>query len=116
MARPKGKHDIAPMIRAALIRAAARKSKDGDGVSYLATQFEKYLEDDFLATLNAVGKFTVREKEVSGTIEHVQQLTDEQRLARLVELSNIGRARGTGLPSGTEDLGTTTRPAKPRVQ
>ena len=68
----KGKHDIAPLVRAALLRAAARKSKDGDAVSYLATQFEKCLEEDFLGTLNAVGKYTVREKEVTGkvSVEH----------------------------------------------
>lgn len=64
----QGKHDIAPKIRAALLRACARKSKDGDPVSYMASMLERAMEDDFVSVLNAISKFTVREKEVNHTI------------------------------------------------
>lgn len=69
MSRPKGAHDIAPMIRASLIRAATRLG-NGDGIGYLATQMESHLQSDFLATINAISKFTIKEKEVTGKIDH----------------------------------------------
>lgn len=65
----KGLHDIAPKIRAGFVRAAARKG-NGNAEEAIATQIEKLWEKDFLAILQAIGKFTVRENKVSGKIEH----------------------------------------------
>ncbi len=62
----KAKHDIAPKIRAAFFRAIARKGGDEE----LATLIGNSMDNDFIATLNVISKFTVREQAVTGNIKH----------------------------------------------
>lgn len=65
----KALHDIAPKIRAGFVRAASRKG-GGNAEKAIADQIVKLWDDDFLAVLSVVSKFTVREATVSGEIDH----------------------------------------------
>ena len=64
--------DIAPRIRKAFIRAVKGKG----GIDWLADKVADSLETDFIPTLNALSKFSIREKQVNhdhkGVIAHVQ--------------------------------------------
>jgi len=64
----RGRHDVAPVVRGAFLRALEQiKEEDGKTFSEIIAD---WLREDPGAVLNAVSKFTVREKEVSGNIQH----------------------------------------------
>lgn len=75
MARTKSSHDIAPMIRGAFIRAAKGLEDDGKPLSSV---IRKCLEDNPLATLQAISKFIPREANITGTVAHDHKHTHEQ--------------------------------------
>jgi predicted oxidoreductase len=71
----RGKHDIAPIIRNGWM----------EGVTIVARRrgmtvpelFAEWIEADPIAVLNAVARYTVREKSVSGKVEHEHRHTHE---------------------------------------
>lgn len=80
----KGTHDIAPIIRAAFVRAVARLE---DGGKELADLIEKSLQEDLKGTLTAVAKYTVREAAVTGKVEH--EHTHEHSIVGLSETAGF---------------------------
>lgn len=64
----KAKHDVAPMVRGAFIAALERiKQEDGKTFSEIIAD---WLRVDPAGVLNAVSKFTVREANVKGKVDH----------------------------------------------
>lgn len=64
----KAKHDIAPVVRSAFLRALERiKEEDGKTFSEIIAD---WMRKDPGAVLNAVSKFTVREANVKGQVSH----------------------------------------------
>ena len=76
MARPKGSHDVAPMIRGAFKRAAKMLEQEGKPLSVL---IKKHLEDDTLSTLKAMASYIPKEHNVTQrTVGSVSDLTDAE--------------------------------------
>ena len=85
--RPKGSHDIAPMIRGAFIRAVKGLEDDGKPLSSL---IREELENNPLATLKAMAAFNPKESNVTqrNTADPVDY-TDEE-LMEIIRMSDIG--------------------------
>ena len=85
--RPKGSHDIAPMIRGAFIRAVKGLEDDGKPLSSL---IREQLENNPLATLKAMAAFNPKESNVTQReITDVTQLTDAELIARILPEEEI---------------------------
>lgn len=88
MARPKGSHDVAPMIRGAFIRAV-KMIEDGKEKRSLSQIIKEQLEERPLETLRTMASFTPKEVDVTTHkgITDVSQLNDEQ-LEQLASLAS----------------------------
>ena len=84
----KGKHDVAPMVRGAFL-SALDLYKERHGKTFSETICD-LLEEDPLGVLNAVSKFTVREKDV--TVE--QEVTVTHRISEHLPVNDI-RSKAT---------------------
>jgi hypothetical protein len=84
MARPKGSHDIAPMIRGAFLRAAKSLELKGKPLS---TLIERELEERPIETLKALASFNPTQKSIDVThnidITETIRLVTERQKARL---------------------------------
>jgi len=76
MARPKGSHDIAPMIRGAFIRAAKALESKGKPLSTIIAQ---QLEEHPLETLRTMSSFVPKELDITQRkVSDVKELTDNE--------------------------------------
>ena len=64
-----GKRDVAPMVRAAFLNAL-EEIKRTEGLTFSQIIARWIREDGIGPVLQAVSKFTVREKEINATITH----------------------------------------------
>lgn len=84
--RPKGSHDIAPMIRGAFIRAVKGEEADGKPLSSL---IREQLENNPLATLKAMAAF--KQKELNVTQRNTTDPADytDEELMEIICMSHI---------------------------
>ena len=76
MARPKGSHDISPMIRGAFIRAAKALEDEGRPLSEI---IKEQLEKNPLATIKTMASFTPKELDITQRkVTDVSQLSDNE--------------------------------------
>ena len=102
--RPKGSHDIAPMIRGAFKRAAKMLEQEGKPLSLL---IKKHLEEDTLATLKAMASYAPKDLNVTQrTVGSVSDLTDAE-LDQLKSLA-VTLLSGNGEGEATESEGDAT--------
>lgn len=81
--RPKGSHDIAPMIRGAFIRAVKGLEDDGKPLS---TLIREQLENNPLATLKAMAAFNPKESNVTQReTRDLIEYTDEELTEMIAE-------------------------------
>ena len=74
--RPKGRSDIAPKVRAAIIRAIDNLgTKKGKGLDQILAE---QLEKDPISTLNMISKYCPKEIEMAVTKTVAQDMTDEE--------------------------------------
>jgi len=87
MARPKGSHDVAPMIRGAFMRAV-RMIEEGKSKKSLSEIIMEQLTEHPLETLRTMASFTPKEVDVTTRqgITDVSQLNDEE-LEQLASLA-----------------------------
>ncbi len=87
MARPKGAHDVAPMIRGAFIRAV-KMIEQGKEKKSLSEIIMEQLKEKPLETLRTMASFTPKEVDVTTRqgITDVSQLNDEE-LEQLASLA-----------------------------
>ena len=96
MARPKGSHDIAPMIRGAFIRAAKQLEAKGKPLSKLIYD---HLEDDFLNTLKVIASFCPKEMIADITtrkVNNIAELTDDELEQLAMVASSVIGEDGAG--------------------
>lgn len=86
MARTKGSHDIAPMIRGAFIRAAKSLEAKGKPLSVI---IEDSLQDKPLETLKAISSFVPKEMLIEADITtQLDSMSDEALDAEIRRLAN----------------------------
>lgn len=71
----KGKHDIAPAMRASFLSALQIYRKRHGKT--LPEALADWMEEKPIEVINAMAKFTVRETKVEGSVEHKHQHTHE---------------------------------------
>ncbi len=91
--RPKGSHDVAPMIRGAFMRAARMVEEEGKPLSEI---IKEQLIDKPLETLRTMASFTPKEVDVTTRkgVTDVGDLTDpelEQLSSLAASILNRGR-------------------------
>lgn len=89
----KGKHDIAPIIRAGLengIKELVRR--EGKVFSAIVAD---WLQDNPIAVLNAVSKYNIRESKVSGSVKynHEHKAVSGETDSLIEQLIQIGTNR-----------------------
>lgn len=90
----KAKHDIAPAMRAAFLEAIEKlKIKKGKTFSEIMAD---WLDEDPIAMMNAISKFTVRENHNTGSVTIEHSYSDLERANRLDALLESARARRDG--------------------
>ena len=90
--RPKGSHDIAPMIRGAFIRAAKGLEAKGKPLSKIITD---QLEEKPLETLKVISSFIPKEMLIEADI--TSQLENMSEDALYAEIQRLASATGVVL-------------------
>lgn len=97
MARPKGSHDISPMIRGAFIRAAKALESKGKPLSTIIMQ---ELEKDPLATIRTMASFVPKELDITQRkISDISELSDEE----LEQLKSLAASIVDGAGTDSEE-------------
>lgn len=101
----KGKHDIAPLVRAAFVRGFEKYCRK-KGMTY-SDAMQALIEEQGLGyVLDRVSRFTVRENTVQGKIEHEhrRQPTDLELAQELAAILTSGQESSDSETGGVQTL------------